>query len=225
MGYKQKRQKKMKKTFNINLGGYPFTIDEDAYEHLKEYLDALRHHFQYHDGADEIISDIESGTAEILHTRLENRKIISMNDVQAAISRMGTPEDFGAETNFKEDMNYSENNASNKKYKTGKRLYMNPEEKVIGGICSGLSAYLGIEDPVWMRITFAVLALVSAGIMIPVYIVLLIILPEAKTAAQKLEMRGKTIDVNSIARVVEEGVEGISKTITQITDEFSKKKK
>jgi phage shock protein PspC (stress-responsive transcriptional regulator) len=215
----------MKKTFDINLGGYPFTIDEDAYEHLKEYLDALRHHFQHHDGAEEIISDIESGTAEILHTRLENRKIIAMNDVQAAIARMGTPEDFGAETNFKEDMKYSENNASSKKYKTGKRLYVNPEEKVIGGVCSGMSAYFGIEDPVWLRILFALLAFGSVGFIIPIYIVLLIILPEAKTAAQKLEMRGQTIDVNSITRVVEEGVAGISNTITQITDEFSKKKK
>jgi phage shock protein PspC (stress-responsive transcriptional regulator) len=215
----------MKKTFDINLGGYPFTIDEDAYEHLKEYLDALRHHFQHHNGAEEIISDIESRTAEIMQTRLESRKIISMNDVQTAIARMGTPEDFGAETRFEEDMNYGRNEASNEKYKTGKRLYVNPEEKVIGGVCSGMSAYFGIEDPVWLRIAFAVLAFASAGIMIPIYIVLLIILPEAKTAAQKLEMRGKPIDVNSITRVVENGVEGISKTITQITDEFSKKKK
>lgn len=215
----------MKKTFDINLGGYPFTIDEDAYEHLKEYLDALRYHFQYHDGADEIISDIESGTAEIIHTRLENRKIVSMNDVQAAIARMGTPEDFGAETRFEEDMNYGKTNKSNGKYKTGKRLYINPEEKVVGGVCSGLSAYFGVTDPVWVRILFAVLAFGSVGFIIPVYIILLVILPEAKTAAQKLEMRGEPIDVNSITRVVEEGIEGISNTITQITDEFSKKKK
>ena len=215
----------MKKTFDINLGGYPFKIDEDAYEHLKAYLDALRQHFQHHDGAEEIISDIESRTAEIIHVRLENRKIITMSDVQAAIARMGTPEDFGAEAYFEEDMSFEKNNQSNGQYKTGKRLYINPDEKIIGGVCSGLSAYFGVEDPVWLRITFAALALGSVGMIIPIYFILMFILPEAKTAAQKLEMRGEPIDVNSITRVVEEGVEGISKTITQITDEFSKKKK
>jgi phage shock protein PspC (stress-responsive transcriptional regulator) len=204
---------------------FPFTIDEDAYEHLKEYMDALRFHFQHHEGADEIIADIESGTAEIMNARLENRKIISRNDVQTAIARMGTPEDFGAETRFEEDMNYGKTNKLNGKYKTGKRLYINPEEKVVGGVCSGLSAYFGVEDPVWMRILFAVLAFGSVGFIIPVYIVLLIILPEAKTATQKLEMRGKSIDVNSITRVVEEGITGISNKITQMTDEFSKKNK
>ena len=221
----EKNETKMKKTFNINIGGYPFTIDEDAYEHLKEYLDALHQHFQTYEGADEIISDIESGTAEILQARLENRTIVSMTDVQAAIARMGTPEDFGAETRFEEDMNYAKSNTSNSKYKTGKRLYINPDDKVIGGVCSGLTAYFGIEDPVWLRIAFALLAFGSVGIIIPIYIVLMIILPEPKTAAQKLEMRGEPIDVNSIARVVEEGIEGISNTITQITDEFTKKKK
>lgn len=215
----------MKKTFDINLGGYPFKIDEDAYEHLKAYLDALRQHFQHHDGAEEIISDIESRTAEIIHVRLENRKIIAMSDVQAAIARMGTPEDFGAEAHFQEDKSFANNHQSNGKYKTGKRLYVNPDEKIIGGVCSGLSAYFGVEDPVWLRITFAALALGSVGMIIPIYFILMFILPEAKTAAQKLEMRGEPIDVNSITRVVEEGIEGISKTITQITDEFSKKKK
>jgi phage shock protein PspC (stress-responsive transcriptional regulator) len=221
----QQNDIKMKKTININLGGYPFTIDDDAYEHLKEYLDALRQHFQTYESADEIISDIESGTAEILNTRLENRTIISRSDIQAAIARMGTPEDFGAETRFEEDMNYGKSNTSNNKYKTGKRLYINPEDKVIGGVCSGLTAYFGIADPVWLRIGFAILGFGSVGVFIPIYIILMIILPEPKTAAQKLEMRGEPIDVNSIARVVEEGIEGISNTITQITDEFTKKKK
>lgn len=213
----------MNKTFNINLGGYPFTIDEDAYLHLKQYLDALRQHFQSYDSADEIITDIESRTAELIHTRLENRKIINLNDIQAAIARMGTPEDFGSESFFEEDMEYGKTDTSNK-YNTGKRLYLNPEDKVIGGVCSGMSAYFGIHDPVWIRILFAVLAFGSVGFIIPLYFILMMILPKAETAAQKLEMQGKPIDVNSIAKVVQEGVDGISNTITQITDEFTKKK-
>lgn len=216
----------MNMTFNINLGGYPFTIDDDAYEHLKQYTDALRQHFQTYESADEIISDIESRIAELFNTRLENRRIVNINDVHAAIARMGTPEDFGAETMFEEDMKYSKSESeSTYNYKTGKRLYVNPDDKVISGVCSGLSAYFGIEDPVWLRIAFALLAFGSVGVIIPVYIVLMIILPKAETASQKLEMRGEPIDVNSIAKAVESGIDNISNTITQLTDEFTKKKK
>lgn len=214
----------MNKTFNINLGGYPFTIDEGAYTHLKQYLDALRQHFQKYESAEEIIGDIESRTAEILATRLEDRKIINLNDVHAAIARMGTPEDFGAESLFEEDAAYAKSNYSEENYKTGKRLYVNPDEKVIAGVCSGISAYFGIHDPVWIRIAFVVLTF-AGFLAVPLYIVLMLILPKAETAAQKLEMSGKPIDVNSIANMVQEGVNGISNTITQITDEFTKKKK
>lgn len=214
----------MNKTFNINLGGYPFTIDEDAYKHLKQYIDALRKHFQTYESASEIIGDIESRIAELFNTRLENRRIVNINDVQAAIARMGTPEDFGAEPLFEEDMKYGKSE-SKYNYKTGKRLYANPDDAVIGGVCSGLSAYFGIEDPVWMRIAFVVLGFGLVGTLIPIYIVLMIILPDAETASQKLEMRGEPIDVNSIAKAVENGIGSISNTITQITDEFTKKKK
>jgi len=86
-------------------------------------------------------------------------------------------------------------------------------------------AYFGVEDPVWLRIAFALLAFGSVGVIIPVYIVLMIILPKAETASQKLEMRGEPIDVNSIAKAVENGIDNISNTITQLTDEFTKKKK
>lgn len=214
----------MNKTFNINLGGYPFTIDDDAFEHLKQYTDALRKHFQTYEGADEIISDIESRMAELFNNRLENRSILNINDVQAAIARMGTPEDFGADVLFEDDLKYGKSE-SKYNYKTGKRLYINPDDKVIAGVCSGLSAYFGVEDPVWLRIAFALLAFGSVGVIIPVYIVLMIILPKAETASQKLEMRGEPIDVNSIAKAVENGIDNISNTITQLTDEFTKKKK
>ena len=91
----------MNKVFNVNLGGYPFTIDEDAFQHLKQYLDALREHFKTSEGADEIVTDIEMRTAEILQERLENRQIVNLDDVNAAIAMMGTPEDEGDDSSGK----------------------------------------------------------------------------------------------------------------------------
>jgi phage shock protein PspC (stress-responsive transcriptional regulator) len=209
----------MNKILHINLSGYPLSIDDDAYEHLKQYLDALRKHFKNHEGSQEIISDIESRTAEIIQQRLENRKIVTMSDVQAAIIRMGTPEDFGAENNFEEKTQTMNTNTN---YQTGKRLYKNIDEKVVGGVCSGLAAYFGINDPVWVRIAFVILT-VAVGFGIPIYILLLIILPEAVTTSQKLEMRGEPIDVNSISKAVQDGVEEISNKITKIADDFKNK--
>jgi phage shock protein C len=209
----------MNKILHINLSGYPFSIDDDAYEHLKQYLDALRSHFKNHEGSQEIISDIESRTAEIIDKRLENRKIVTMSDVQAAIVRMGTPEDFGAENTFDEQKQTMNTNTN---YQTGKRLYKNPDEKVIAGVCSGLAAYFGVNDPVWVRIAFVILT-VAVGFGIPIYLVLLFILPDAETRTQKLEMRGESIDVNSIAKAVQDGVEEISNKITKMADDFKKK--
>ncbi len=209
----------MNKILHINLSGYPFSIDDDAYEHLKQYLDALRNHFQKHEGSQEIINDIESRTAEIIQQRLENRKIVTMSDVQAAIVRMGTPEDFGAENIFDEEKQTMNTHTN---YKTGKRLYKNPDDKIVGGVGSGLAAYFGINDPVWIRIAF-VLATVAAGFGIPLYIILLIILPDAETTSQKLEMRGEPIDVNSIAKAVQDGVEEISNKINKMADDFKNK--
>ena len=216
----------MNKIININLGGYPFTIDDDAYEHLKRYIDGLRLHFRTFQGADEIIEDIESRLAELFNNRLENRQIITNNDVQAAIARMGTPEDFGSDSVFEEEMNYAKSsNKTTYNYRTGKRLYANLDDKIISGVCSGLSAYFGIHDPVWVRIAFVVFSFVTAGTLAIIYFVLMVILPKAETASQKLEMRGEPIDVNSIAKAVEDGLGNISNTITQLTDEFTKKKR
>jgi phage shock protein PspC (stress-responsive transcriptional regulator) len=216
----------MNKVFNINIGGYPFTIDDDAYEHLKRYMDALHNHFRTYQGADEIIEDIESRMAELFNSRLENRQIITINDVQGAIARMGTPEDFGADSVFEEESTFAKSSQrTTYQYKTGKRLYANPDDKIIAGVCSGLSAYLGIHDPVWVRIAFAVFGFMTVGTLVAVYIILMVILPKAETASQKLEMRGEPIDVNSIAKAVEDGIGNISNTITQLTDELTKKKK
>ena len=104
--------------------------------------------------------------------------------------------------------------------KTGKRLFRNEDEKIIGGVASGLSAYFGISDPVWIRLGFLFLAISGVGIL--PYIVLWIIVPKAKTAGDKLEMRGEPVNVHSIARTVEEELTDLSERITEMTKDFGK---
>lgn len=215
----------MNKIFNINLGGYPFTIDEDAYQKLDKYLKTVAKHFSTSEGCDEIVSDIESRIAELFNEHLKGRPIVSMREVEKVIAVMGTPEEFGASEGGQEqeEDQKQENRDSAKSWKTGKRLFRDPDEKVIGGVCSGLAAYFGVDDPVWVRIAFAIAFFTGFGFVL--YMVLWIALPEAKTSGDKLSMRGERIDVSNIAKQVEDEMNQLADTISEMTKEFGSKKK
>ena len=213
----------MNKVFNINLGGLPLTIDEDAYRYLESYLQSLHNHFRNSEGYEEIMNDIEARIGELLKENMGKRAIAMIQDVKNAVSVMGTPEDFGAasisEDEPKNGSKASDSDTSSSKtegatIKTGKRLFKDSENKVVSGVCSGVAAYFGIQDAIWVRLGFlAIVSFFGTGIML--YIILSIILPEAKTTADRLAMRGEPIDVNSIAKSVEMGVNTIAKKVNE----------
>lgn len=214
----------MKQILNINLGGHPVTIDTDAYDHLSHYLDAIEKHFRESDASEEILSDIETRMAELFKENIYPRTIVTKSDVKAAIDIMGTPEMFGAES-IQDDAGAEPKNKQSTKTKSGfnpgKRLFRDPESKILGGVSAGLSAYLGIADPIWLRIAFVGLTLAGFA-SIPIYIILWIVMPEAKSASDRLAMRGEPINVESIASSVVEELESLS---DKLNDQFGKKKK
>ncbi len=218
----------MNEILNVNLGGYPFTIDNDAYHHINRYLKAIQRHFADSDGCEEILDDIEARMAELFTEFLNGKAIISMKELDAVIKVMGRPEDFGAEPYEEDEEEYAENKKSFKdRYrhiKTGKRFYRDPEEKVIGGVCGGIAAYFGIENPMWIRLGFLGL-IFFAGIPIILYPILWAIVPEAKTAGDKLKMRGEPATVSNIARTVEEELNELSDKITEMSKDLGSKKK
>jgi phage shock protein PspC (stress-responsive transcriptional regulator) len=210
----------MKKVININLGGLPYIIDEDAFSHLTGYLDAIRNHFSYSEGCEEIMYDIELRLSELFQEQLKAKQIITMTELDAAIEVLGTPEEFGAEStgNFYEEPQNKTHNSSKTGYKyikTGKRLYRNEDEKIIGGVCSGLAAYLGIDDPLWVRIAFLGGVFLGGFSILP-YILMMIIVPKAKTAAEKLAMKGEPINIENIAKTVENEISEISQTLSNL---------
>lgn len=215
----------MNKVFNINLGGYPFTIDEDAYEHLSKYLNTIHRHFRNSEGYEEITSDIETRLAELFQEKLEGRPIVTLKDVSAAIVVMGTPEDFGAESTFEEaPEGKKKKKGASSTYKTGKRLFRNPEEEMIGGVASGIAAYFGIADPLWVRIGFVIITL-SGGFGLAMYAILWAILPKAETASDRLAMRGESINVSNIGKIIEEEIDHFSEKMSDFGEEFDSKKK
>lgn len=223
----------MNKVFTINLGGYAFTIDEDAYAYLNDYMGAIHAHFRKSEGYEDITSDIESRMAELIHHSLGARTIVGLKEIKSAVSIMGTPEDFGAEPmdQFSEGAT-TEGQKSQKEQgdigiKPGKRLMRNPEDKIVGGVCSGIASYFGIQDPVWVRLVF-VAAFLLAGSGILLYLILCAILKEAKTPADFLAMRGEPINVQNIAKYVENELTDLSDRIKDEIDggkSFKKKKK
>ena len=188
----------MKKTLTINLSGVVFHVEEDAYEKLQEYLDDIRDHFGKLDDVDEILEDIEANMAEKLNGKvLRKNKIITIKEVDELIKITGTVDDFEEVLSDEDSMNYDKP----KKKSRPKRLYRDTDDVVIAGVCSGLAAYFGI-DTVIVRVAF-VLSIFLGGTGILLYIILWIVMPEAETPKQKLEMSGNPITLDTINSLYE----------------------
>lgn len=216
----------MNKILNINLGGYALTIDDDAHEYLSSYLDSIRRRFSESEGRDEIIGDIEARLGELISQGMGSRTIVMLPDAEAAVAVMGKPEDFGGEdtTSSSQSSNTGSTRKSGKPaVRTGKRLFRDEDDAVVAGVCSGLSAYFGIQDPVWMRLIFVILAFASFGFWMPAYVLIWILVAPAKTAADRLAMKGEAVNMDNIAREVEEGFDRLGKKVNEFSADATKK--
>ena len=210
----------MKKTTNINLAGLPFTIDDDAYNLLNDYLDTIRYAFQSKDDTEELADDIETRIAEILfEADPDGRKIITIEDVSNVIKRIGKPEEIiEIEDIVTSSGTSSEENIEIKPHTTPppvdpfikprrpfykKKLYRDPQNAMLGGVCSGIAHYINI-DPTFVRLLTVVLLFLSASVVGIAYIILWIVVPEARTPYQRMLMLGKDPTVENIGKTVTE---------------------
>ena len=188
----------MKKTLNVNLNGRVFTIDEDAYRLLDNYLSNLRICFRKEEGVSDIIADFEARIEELFSekTRL-GYQVITLEYVEEVITRVGKPADFADNEEKEEEKQTPENESAKGK----KRLYRNMDDKMLGGVCSGLAAYLE-----WDVVAVRVISIVSIFVLFPfcvlAYLIAWAIVPPAYTAEQKLQMHGKPITVENIGKTV-----------------------
>jgi phage shock protein PspC (stress-responsive transcriptional regulator) len=192
----------MKKTFSVNLGNRVYNIDDDAYMRLKEYLDRMESYFSDDKEREDIINDIEMRISELFTERMgSNTQVIILNDVEAVIKVMGDPREIsGAE---------EQPRAAQERHSGSRRFYRDPDSRIIGGVCGGLGIYLDI-DPVIVRIIFIVL--VFFGLSLLVYIILWIVVPEAHTTAQKLEMRGDSVNASNIGKFFKDEFDSVKKS-------------
>ena len=322
---KQSKFNFMKKVININFQGRILPIEEDAFEILKQYIETLRVYFTNEEGRDEIINDIECRVAELCEDKLKKGSVcITEEDIDSIISSIGRPADFDAQDGFEASTSQSQqngnqnaaDNSNSNFYRNGnipKRLYRDEQNKVLGGVCSGIANYFVIEPWIvrilwvfiigvnvlgylilWIAVPSSsvkevggvrkrlfrdidnkIIGGVSAGLakyfgiqvwiirvlfLIPftrfvvnfrhmhlfqfwdapdfpnflditfspgavfVYIVLWLVLPEAKTSADKLEMVGEKVDLNSIKNTIQNDMEGFSKRAQSWGSDFYNKK-
>ena len=212
----------MKKTVTVNLNGRVFTLDEDAYRLLDNYLSNLRIYFRKEEGASEIIADFEARIEELFSEKIRSGcHVITMEMVEEVISRVGKPADFADPEDAEEEKqtHFSEPKEGKKKF------YRNTDDKMFGGVCSGVAAYFG-WNVVIVRIVFIAILFSSwLGIphhfpffgipgflsfwIVPAYLVAWGILPGAHTAEQKLQMHGKPITVENIGKTVSAGAKQV----------------
>ncbi len=200
----------MKKTVSINLNSFMFVIDEDAYNVLHLYLGKLEAHFAKLEEGGEIVKDIESRIAEIFNMKINNNKqVINIQDVEEVIQILGNVEDI---TGDEEEENVKSGNEKSKR--KSKKLFRDPENNIIGGVCSGLAEFTGISTTTW-RIIFLIF-LFFGQVSIIAYLILWIAVPEAKTTAQKLEMKGDKINLSNIEKTVKQEFEDVKKNFRKM---------
>ena len=208
----------MNKTVNINLAGIFFHIDEDAYLKLQRYLEAIKRSFTDSQGRSEIISDIEARISELFSERVKHDKqVIGNKEVEEVISIMGQPEDYLVDDEIFEDepkTTYKTKSAPSKK------LFRDTDNSYIGGVASGLGHYLGI-DAIWIRLVWLLLAIGSGGTFILIYILFWVLVPEARTTADKLTMTGEPVNISNIEKKIKDGFESVSETVTDVAKNVS----
>jgi len=205
----------MKKTLTVNISGQVFHIDEDAYKILNDYLESIRQHFAKTQGGDEICSDIEARISEMLREKVSDQKqVVTIEDIGQIIKTIGEPGEFGSDA-------FEEPKGTRQKTPGGpapKRLYRDPEHAMLGGVCSGLAAYFH-TDMVWFRLGFVVAAVIGVGAPVLIYIVLWIVVPEARTAAERLEMKGEKVDLSNIGQSVREEIDKLKHKLNDFAEE------
>ncbi len=201
----------MNTTVNINLANTFFYIDEEAYKKLKNYLKSIKKSFESEEGCEEIMADIEARISELFTEKLKHeRQVIGLLEVDEIIVIMGQPEDYVWEGTTDTNSNTSDSNSQN-----NKKLFRDVDDVYIGGVVAGLGHYVGLE-PKWARLIALLLFFLSAGSFLFVYVLLWVLVPEAKTTSEKLSMRGKSINISNIEQKIKEGLDDVTERVKNV---------
>jgi phage shock protein PspC (stress-responsive transcriptional regulator) len=178
----------MKKNYSVNIGGRIFNIDEDAYARLMNYLEDLRNYFKQEEGVQEIMADIEMRIGDLLQKRKDEGAIaVTLEAVNTVIAEIGSPEEMGSTDESHEAQTHAR-----------QKLYRDPDNKLLGGVASGLAAWLGIHR--WLVRGLFILVGCFYFIGVLIYLFFWLIVPLAKTRSQRLEMSGMPLNIDGFSQ-------------------------
>lgn len=187
----------MKKIVDVSIAGIPFTLEDDAYTLLKNYLARFETTMPTEQERKEVMEDVEARVAEIFQNEKKYlQQIIDIKLVKYLIAQLGEIEDVEEQPSGTEESEKSHKDATDLKASVSKRLYRDPDKKKIAGVCSGLAIYFGIDVTI-VRLAF-VLPLIAYGATLWIYIILWIVTEKANTISQKLEMNGIPVTAENI---------------------------
>ena len=206
----------MDKTVSISLGGFSFIIDENAYSKLNTYLQDVRNSLRGTEGIEDIIEDVEIRISELFRDRNKYKEVISNDDVDFVIATMGHPDQYKVAEDDNEESSSNTSYASNSYGpQNKKRLFRDPDDKIITGLSAGLAHYLGL-DPWAVRATWLVLGILgifTAGVSFLLvafcYFVLLIFVPKAQSTSEKLQMYGKPANIETLKKNAEQAGDAV----------------
>lgn len=195
----------MKKVVKVSIGNLAFSVEEEGFLLIKGYLDELQDHYESNENGTEIIEGIEERMAELFVERSGSNTVVTTSVVKDVITVLGRPEAIF------EEQSDGRSTGTGSYRRVQKRLYRNNDNKVIGGVCSGLAAYTSL-DVTLVRVLFVILFIgfsvfglfhVGGGsFMVLAYIIMWIIIPEARTVEQRCAMYGESVDLSDIQRTV-----------------------
>ena len=220
----------MKKNITVNIFGTLYPIDEDAYELLQRYNENMRRYYSHREGGEEIADDVEHRVAELLSEyRSQGVMAITIEHVTEIINRIGDPQQMDTEANEETEGatpppfegNQANSNSQNSQGNPGnpgdpnaqmgystlnRKIFRDPEDRILGGVLSGLSHYFGLSDPLLLRVIFVVLCFISFSIPFILYIIAWVLIPEAVTPEDRLRMYGKPVNAKSLNEELMRGV-------------------
>ena len=195
----------MKRTINVAIGGCSFTIDEDAYNTLNDYLERFKAALDNSSASAEVMDELEVRIADQLKGKLGGRQVVDLAMTQDVIGRLGYPEGYKAPEDQtgtyeapKEEYSYSGHDGE----KPVRKLFRDPDGKRIAGVCSGLAQYFGGQDPLLWRVVVCALAICSLGITLLLYLLIWIVAPVARTPEEKLRMKGMEVNSTNLSEQI-----------------------
>ena len=205
----------MQKVVKVSIANIAFTLEQDAHELMRDYLERLQIHYESSPNCGEILSEIESRIAELLSERGYRDKVVPPETVQEIIDILGRPEDFDSEAE------------SGDQPRNRKRVFRDPDNKILGGVCGGLGAYFSV-DPLIFRIAFAVWVFFFFWLEVFAdwgwgmsvlgmfaYVILWISMPEARTVEQRYNMKGGSVSLKNIQKTVEKEAKDVSRKVSR----------